>query len=387
MTGGAAPGAWGLYVHVPFCGSICSYCHFARTAEHGAELRARYVAAVRRELDLRREACGVLAAARRPLATCYLGGGTPSQLEPDLMTTLLADVLAGWPRTDDFELTAEANPETLTPDVVDAWLAAGVTRVSLGVQSLDAEVLRLLGRACDPTTARHALALACARFPRVSADWIIGPGLVRERLLAELDEAVALGVEHFSVYILEVHPGTRLERRLARGEVRLLPDAATERLYLAVIEHLAGHGIVQYEVANFARPGAESRHNRNYWRHRPWLALGPGAHGYWGRRRYANPDDLPTWLAALEAGRLPAGSIDELDRPALRLERLILALRTAEGVRIDGLPPGALDLARGEAEGLWRVRQGRLALTGTGFLRLDTIEERLAGLTLPDPLG
>ena len=162
-----------------------------------------------------------------------------------------------------------------------------------------------------------------------------------------LDEAVALGVEHFSVYILEVHPGTRLERRLARGEVRLLPDAATERLYLAVIEHLAGHGIVQYEVANFARPGAESRHNRNYWRHRPWLALGPGAHGYWGRRRYANPDDLPTWLAALEAGRLPAGSIDELDRPALRLERLILALRTAEGVRIDRLPPGALDLARG----------------------------------------
>ena len=381
------PGAFGLYLHVPFCGSICSYCHFARTAEHGAALRARYVTAAIAEMDLRRAECDVLAAGRRPLATCYLGGGTPSQLEPGLMAALLDGVLAGLPRTADCELTAEANPETFTPAVADAWRAAGIGRISLGVQSLDPDVLRLLGRQCDPATARRAVDLACERFDRVSADWIIGPGLDRDRLLAELDEALARGVTHFSVYILEIHPGTSLERRVARGEVHLLPDAETEELYLAVIAHLAARGVEQYEVANFARPGQESRHNRAYWRHRPWLGLGPGAHGYWGRRRYGNHDDLYRWLDDVEAGRLPEGSVDPLDRTALRLEKLILALRTREGVPVDRLPAGALDLDRGRTEGLWSVEGGRLRLTGAGFLRIDTIEERLAGLTLPDHLG
>ena len=372
----------GIYIHVPFCGSICSYCHFARTAEHGAALRARYVEGVLREMELRRERCAVLGAARRPLHTCYLGGGTPSELEPELMTRLLAGVLDGLPLAEDFELTAEANPESLTTEVATAWRAAGIERISLGVQSLDAEVLQLLGRQCDPATARAGLDLACANFERVSADWIIGPGLARESLLAELSEAAERGVEHFSVYILEVHPGTQLERRVRRRQIELLPDRQTEELYLAVGEHLAGLGIAQYEVANFARPGAESRHNRNYWRHRPWLGLGPGAHGYWGRRRYGNHDDLHQWLDDVEAGRVPEGAVDPLDRAAIRLERLILALRTKAGLRVDRLPAGALDLARGQSAGLRQVADGRLVLTSRGFLRIDSIEERLAGLTL-----
>ena len=372
----------GIYIHVPFCGSICSYCHFARTAEHGADLRARYVDGVLREMELRRQSCDVLARAQRPLHTCYLGGGTPSELEPDQMTRLLDGVLSGLTLADDFELTAEANPESLTTEVAAAWRGAGIERISLGVQSLDADVLKLLGRQCDPATARQGLELACRNFERVSADWIIGPGLDKALLLAELSEAADRGVEHFSVYILEVHPGTQLERRVQRGQVRLLPDRQTEELYLAVVEHLAGLGISQYEVANFARPGAESRHNRNYWRHRPWLGLGPGAHGYWGRRRYGNHDDLHQWLGAVEAGQLPEGTVDPLDRAAIRLERLILALRTKVGVPLERLPDGALDLARGQSEGLWTVEEGHLVLTSRGFLRIDSIEERLAGLTL-----
>ncbi len=372
----------GLYIHVPFCGSICSYCHFARTADHGAELRARYVEGVLREMALRRQACAVLAAPRRTLATCYLGGGTPSELEPALMARLLDGVLTGIRLAEDFELTAEANPESLTPEVAAAWRELGINRISLGVQSLDPAVLKLLGRHCDPTTARAALDLACRTFDRVSADWIIGPGLERESLLAELSEAAARGVEHFSVYILELHPGTRLEQLVAQDKVKLLPDPQTEALYLAVVEHLAGLGVVQYEVANFARPGAESRHNRNYWWHRPWLGLGPSAHGYWGRRRYGNHDDLHDWLAAVESGQLPEAGEDHLTRSSLRLERLILALRTKRGLELKRLPAGALDLERGVTEGLWTVSGEHLALTSRGFLTIDTIEERLARLTL-----
>lgn len=369
---------FGLYVHVPFCGSICSYCHFARTADHDADRREAFVAGVLREFELRRRACPALGSARRPLATAYLGGGTPSQLEPALMARLLAGTVGRCERTADLELTAEANPETFTPELAQAWLAAGVNRVSLGVQSLDAGVLRRLGRACDPATARRALALACASFARVSADWILGPGVRLEALLAELDEAVALGVGHVSLYILEVHAGTQLAARVADGSLRLPPDEQVRGAYLAAARRLAGHGLVQYEVANFARPGAESRHNRGYWRRRPWLGLGPGAHGAWGRWRRANHDTLAAWLADLEAGRLPESAVEELGPASRRLERVVLALRTREGVPLAWLPTGALDLERGEQEGLWRREAGCLRLNGDGFLRLDTIEEALA---------
>ena len=248
---------FGIYLHVPFCGSICAYCHFARTAVHDGALRAAYVDGVLREFALRRERCPALGATSRPLATAYLGGGTPSQLEAPLMERLLAGTVGQCARTADFELTAEANPETFDVDLARAWRAAGINRVSLGVQSLDAAVLRQLGRACGPDTARRAMALACAMFPRVSADWIIGPGVARDALLAELDEAVACGVEHVSMYILEIHAGTAMAARVGTGAVKLPPDEQVARIYLAAIERLAAHGLPQYEVANFARPGAE----------------------------------------------------------------------------------------------------------------------------------
>lgn len=370
----------GLYIHVPYCGSICSYCHFARTADHDAGVRRRYVDGVLAEFELRRRACGILTEGRRVLETCYLGGGTPSELEPDLMERLLDGTVGRLPLADDFELTAEANPESLSEDLARRWRGLGIARVSLGVQSLDAEVLKLLGRACEPETARRALARACRIFPRVSADWILGPGLRREALLAELTEAADLGVEHFSVYILELHPGTRLAELAAQGTWRPAPDRQTEQLYLAVIDHLKDLGIEHYEVANFARPGAESRHNRNYWRGRPWLGLGPGAHGYWGRRRYANHSDQESWLAALESDRLPEASVDRLNPASLRLERLILNLRTRRGLPLAWLPARGFDTDQGVREGLWEIRDGRLVLTALGFLRIDTIEEHLAGL-------
>ena len=372
----------GLYIHVPFCGSICSYCHFARTADHDRSTRGQYVDDVLTELALRSERCRILGDRSRPLHTAYVGGGTPSQLEPDLMRRLVTGTIGTFTPAPGFELTAEANPESLTRDLAESWLDLGIGRVSLGVQSLQDDVLRVLGRSSSSEVARRALGLACRIFPRVSADWILGPGLRVESLLAELSEAVDLGVEHFSVYILEIHEGTALQQDIRAGRLRLPSDSHTERLYLAAGDHLEKLGIDQYEVANFARPGAESRHNRNYWTGRPYLGLGPGAHGYWGHRRYANETDPEHWSSALAGGRLPEAGVDPLDLPARRLERAILALRTSRGLPLDWLPAGALDLERGEAMGWWNLAADRLVLTRSGFLRIDGFEEALAGRIL-----
>lgn len=364
----------GLYIHVPFCGSICSYCHFSRTADHGYEVRRRYVEAVCREFELRQARCSVLDG-RRPLRTAYLGGGTPSQLEPELMARLLAGTVGRLPLAADFELTAEANPESLDEEKVRAWKAAGINRISLGVQSLDGEVLGLLGRACPASRARAALTLACRHFERVSADWILGPGLREAALTAELQEAIDRGVEHFSVYILELHAGTELERRVRAGSVRLLPDAEPEAQYLAVVRFLGDRGFRHYEVSNFARPGAESLHNQGYWRRRPWLGLGPAAHGGFGRRRQANEEDIDRYCRAVEEGRLPEKSVDALGLSERRLERVILGLRTAEGVPLAWLSARPEELAAGRKDRLWSTDDGRLRLTSRGFLMIDTIED------------
>ncbi len=340
-------------------------------------VRARYVDAVIREFDLRRQSCGLLKG-KRPLGTAYIGGGTPSELESELMERLLAGTVQQLPLTEGFELTCEANPESLDLEKAMRWRAAGINRISLGVQSLNDEVLRLLGRACEPDIARGALKLACSVFERVSADWIIGPGIKKDILLAELSEAATLGVEHFSLYILELHAGTKLDSEVRGGRVILPSDKHTEELYLAAVQHLGRLGIQQYEVSNFARPGAESCHNRNYWRRIPWLGLGASAHGYWGTRRYGNYSNLENYLAAVENGRLPEEIIDPLDLQARLLERVILALRTVQGVPLTWLPPKALDWQRGLEKGLWAIKGQNLILTARGFLQIDGIEEVLA---------
>jgi len=366
----------GLYLHVPFCASRCDYCRFATTDRHDAELRRRVVRATAAELDLRRESCPRLAGFA--VDTAYVGGGTPSLLAPDDFADLMAGTLGRLPLRAGAEVTAEANPESLDQDRCAAWRDVGVGRVSLGVQSLDDAVLRRLGRRCDAATARAALALAGRRFPRVSADWILAPGIDPERLAEEFREARDLGVGHVSFYILEVHDGTPLADRIAAGEEREPAEAEVERDYLAAVEALAALGFAQYEVANFALPGEESRHNSAYWRRTPYLGLGPGAHGLLGARRYANLADPGAWLRAVGAGELPEAMSDPLDRRALRLERMILPLRTVAGVPLVRVPLAEAALAEGEREGLWRRRAGRLRLTPRGFLRLDAVEERLA---------
>ena len=414
-----SPRDGGLYLHVPFCASLCAYCHFARTDRHDAGLRRRYVDAVRREFDLRAADCGLLAVAGdRRAATCYVGGGTPSCLEPDLFTDLLAGTWGRLPRAADAEVTAEANPESFDAGLAAAWRDAGVNRVSLGVQSLDPDVLSRLGRAAGPAAARApqaqaarvfapgsaawvqapgcraaggarpappapharaALALAARVFDRVSADWILAPGCRADHLRAEFAEARDLGVGHISLYILELHAGTPLAAAVSAGRLRLPPDDETERLYLQAREDLAVLGYRQYEVSNFCLPGEASRHNAAYWRRAPYLGLGPGAHGFWGRRRYGNHGDLAAYLGAVESGRPPEAEVERLDRRARRVERIVLPLRTAGGVPLERLPVGEDWLAQGVRDGLWRLDGRRLSLTGRGLLRIDAVEASLVG--------
>ncbi|MCP4292018.1 MAG: radical SAM family heme chaperone HemW [bacterium] len=364
----------GIYIHIPFCGSICSYCHFSRTADHQPVVRSRYVDAVISEFEFRQKSCNLLNGSQ-VFGTTYIGGGTPSELEPALMEKLIAGTVGQLKLAHDFEFTAEANPESFSDETAIAWKKAGINRISMGVQSLDEGVLQLLGRQCPPAKARTALKLACNTFERVSADWIIGPGLKLDSLLAELDEALNMGVEHFSLYILELHEGTRLQKKVIRGEVDLLADEQTELLYLAVVDYLAGKGIEQYEVSNFSLPGAESRHNGNYWLRKPWLGLGAAAHGCFGRNRFANIADPFEYMSTVEAGQLPVESLDELVLPSRLLERLILGLRTRQGIPVSWLAENCLDLHQGLESGLWTLPADRLVLTARGFLVIDSIEE------------
>jgi len=372
-----SPRDGGLYLHVPFCASLCAYCHFCRTDRHDVDLRRRYVDAVLREFDLRASDCNLLVDGRRCAATCYVGGGTPSCLEPELFARLLAGTWGCLPPTADAEVTAEANPESFDADLAATWRDAGVNRVSLGVQSLDPDVLSVLGRACDPATARAALRLASREFARVSADWILAPGCTAERLRADFVEACDLGVGHVSLYILELHAGAPLAGAVAAGRLRLPPEVETERLYLQARDDLAALGYVQYEVSNFCLPGEASRHNAAYWRRAPYLGLGPGAHGFWGRRRYANHRDLDRYLEAVAQGRPPEAEVERLDPDARRLERIVLPLRTKTGVSLAELPVGEAWLAQGVRDGLWRLDGERLGLTGRGLLRIDAVEEAL----------
>lgn len=366
---------FGLYVHVPFCRSICGYCHFARTDRHGPALRRRLVAALGSELELRRLEGGV--PEDGVLRTVYVGGGTPSTLEPGLMAALLRGTAWRLPAAADLEVTAEANPEGMDRRLARAWREAGVRRLSLGLQSLRDPVLRRLGRSCDAATARRGLAVAAAHFERVAVDFLIAPGVTSRALREDLREAVAAGAGHVSLYLLEVHRGTPLAARVAAGEVRLAPEGRLERIYLEAVAELDSLGLRQYEVANFARPGQRSRHNEAYWARRPYLGLGPGAHGFDGRRRWANLRGVGAYLERVESGRLPTAALDPLDAAARRLEELILPLRTARGVPLAALPAG-LPLAEGEREGWWDLRGGRLRLTARGFLRIDALEELVA---------
>ena len=361
--------AAGLYVHVPFCTGKCAYCDFFSVTD---PVRTdAWADALLREASLLGPRFG-------PFDTLYLGGGTPSLLDPHTLERVIEGLRRSVRFLPDTEVTLEVNPEDVVPDRLSACVGMGVNRVSMGIQSLDDGALRFLGRRHSAAQARRALdRLLDAGFRTVSVDLIYGiPGQGPEPWLRSLSAVLEQSPQHLSCYELTVSPGTPLGRRVASGRVTMPAEHETAALFLDTSRFLQARGLVHYEISNFARPGHESRHNRKYWRRAPYLGLGPGAHSFLPPVRWWNPSCLDRWTGALERGRPPAEGRERLTPEQEILERLWLGFRTREGVAadlLDGLT-GA-DRIAGELERSGLVTRRGLSLVPTtqGFLVSDSL--------------
>jgi putative oxygen-independent coproporphyrinogen III oxidase len=320
-----------LYIHWPFCKSKCPYCDFNSHVREAID-QQRWGQALLRELDH-----AASETAGRPLRSIFFGGGTPSLMAPETVAALLARADKHWRLADDIEITLEANPSSVEAARFGALGAAGVNRVSLGVQALDDAALRFLGRGHDLAEALAAIELARRHFPRFSFDLIYArPGQTLSAWQAELARALTLAGDHLSLYQLTIEPGTAFATAAARGALNLPEDELAGALYEATVARLAAAGLAAYEISNFARPGGESRHNLVYWRYGDYAGIGPGAHGRLSRagrrvatRRYRLPE---TWLAAVERQGHGLEESLALTPEEQRREALMMGLRLAEGV-------------------------------------------------------
>jgi len=333
----------GLYVHVPFCAHVCPYCDFA--VQTGGPLkRQEYVDALLAEIE--RWGAGESAwSSAAAFDTIYLGGGTPSSLAPEQLAAVVETLNGSLAVAPDVEITLEVNPEDVSAESVAAWRRLGVSRVSLGAQSFDAEALQLLGRSHTPEQAATAVEMSLsAGFDAVSLDLIFAvparagaPDQSHERWAATLQRAVDLQPQHISCYELTVHEGTRFFRARSRGDfTETVEDSKAEQFFFTH-RFLADAGYPAYEVSNFAPgPGLQSRHNAKYWDHTAYLGVGPSAHSFDGqRRRWWNERRLSDWQRAL-AGAAPTAQQEEtLEPDQLVLEALALGLRTSAGVDLD----------------------------------------------------
>jgi len=366
----------GVYVHVPFCTRRCEYCSFNTAPMTDRAGVTRYVAAVRREVEL---VSGAPWARGLGVATVFFGGGTPSLLEPGELATIIDALRAAFALDADAEVTVECNPESVTRAKLADYRSAGVTRISLGVQSLDDAVLAAIGRLHTAAEARGAFdAARAAGFSNVSIDLIYGlPGLTADGWRSTVDGLAAWGPEHLSAYGLTLDPGSVWG---STGVTSLPPEETVVAQYWTMVERAAARGYEHYEISNYARPGFRSRHNQVYWRRGEYLALGPGAAGFVGDLRYGNVKPVGRYVQGLDDGRLPIDTSERLDARQVLAETLILGLRTADGVASSLLADRVADDAvlRRRLAG-WReqdllVDDGpRTRLTDGGFLLSDAL--------------
>jgi oxygen-independent coproporphyrinogen-3 oxidase len=375
-------GGFALYVHWPFCAAKCPYCDFNSHVAASID-QARWLAAYRVELArLGAELPG------RVLNSIFFGGGTPSLMAPETVAGVIEAARAIWPFANDIEITLEANPTSIETGRFRAYADGGVNRVSMGMQALNDDDLRRLGRMHSVAEGRAAFDIARDCFTRVSFDLIYArQDQDRAHWRRELIEALAMAVDHLSAYQLTIEPGTAFGARHAKGGLKGLPDDdLSADMYLDTQEICAAAGMPTYEISNHARPGAESRHNLIYWRQGDWAAIGPGAHGRltlssgrWATEAHRAPGE---WLAAVET----RGNGDSL-REALALseramEYLLMSMRLTEGMDVARYLAHGAELPQGRVTdlvGLGLVTQtgGRLAATATGRPVLNAILREL----------
>jgi len=327
-------GGFGLYVHWPFCEAKCPYCDFNSHVSRNIDQKQwldSYLSELRRSATETPD---------RVLNTIFFGGGTPSLMNPDTVAAIIDTARALWRPANDMEITLEANPGSVEAGRFAAYRDAGVNRISMGVQALNDNDLRRLGRIHTVAEARAAFDIARACFDRVSFDLIYArQHQTLDAWRAELTEALSMAVDHLSLYQLTIEEGTAFGDRYAVGKLRGLPeDDSAADMYLATQEICEAHGLPAYEVSNHARPGAESQHNLIYWRYGDYVGIGPGAHGRItvDGRKYATETHLsPTgWLNAVSngSGEAERSALSNADQAS---EYLIMGLRIAEGLDID----------------------------------------------------
>jgi putative oxygen-independent coproporphyrinogen III oxidase len=364
-----SPGRFGVYVHIPFCASRCDYCDFATWTDR-AHLVDDYVAACIRDLERR---------ALPDATSVFFGGGTPSLLDAPRLTAILDAI----PRTGDAEVTVECNPDSVDPGKLRAYGAAGVNRVSFGVQSMRAHVLVALGRTHDPDNVARAIGWARdAGIDRVNLDLIYGtPGESDADWEATLDAALALAPGHVSAYALTVEPGTPLGKAVAAGDRAAPDDDDQATKYEIADDRLTDAGLSWYEVSNWARPGDECRHNLLYWEGGDYAAVGCAAHGHTAGRRWWNVRTPERYVAAVQAGTSIEAGSETLDADARRAETMVLALRTAGGIKLPGpgADPGGMVAWTDELidRGLLARAGERAVLTRSGRLLGNEVAARL----------
>jgi oxygen-independent coproporphyrinogen-3 oxidase len=367
--------ALGLYVHIPFCSSICNYCNFNRGLYDEA-LKTRYVAALRAEIA--RAPAGLQA------DTIFFGGGTPSLLAPGEIASIVESLRDRFDLAADAEITLETNPETIDRDKLERFRAAGVNRISFGVQSFQDAELKRLGRIHSAERARAAVREArAAGFDNVSLDlmmWL--PGQSVAAWLGNVDALVEAAPDHASLYLLELYPNAPIKEEMARGGWSLAPDEDAADMYLCAMDRLDAAGLSQYEISNVARPGKASRHNLKYWTDGEWLAFGCGAHSTRGGVRWKNVSATEEYIDRVTAGRDLVTERRILSASDRLEEALFTGLRLNKGLDIEAV--GArYGVNVWDRYGLalepflheqWLVREGaRLRLTRQGMLMANEV--------------
>lgn len=370
------PISCGLYLHLPYCLSRCGYCSFVVSTDLSSS--ARYREALTREIAL------VVSDSRaESFDSVYLGGGTPSLTPPPDLARLLDVVRTSFRILSSAEVTLEANPEDISEEAVRHWIGAGVTRVSVGVQSFEDRELSAVGRRHNAERARRALAILASNGLSFSADLILGlPEQTTRSFRESLTEVCASGAGHVSIYLLETEKSKLIEADRRLHPSRYLCDDAQADLWLETGETLRGRGYCQYEISNWALSGRESRHNLKYWRRIPTLGLGVSAHEFWRGRRRANVSSLERYVEEIACGRRPLCLDRPIGREEEERERVVLGLRLSEGVAIgelescirnSGDPQLPEDYDAWKSEGLLATTSERVRLTERGFLLSNEI--------------
>ncbi|WP_419830577.1 radical SAM family heme chaperone HemW [Methylobacterium sp.] len=376
---------FGIYLHWPFCAAKCPYCDFNSHVRHAGVDQARYLDAFRAEI--------AHSAARTPgrtVTSIFLGGGTPSLMDPATVAGLLDAVAAHWAMASDIEITLEANPSSVEASRFRGYRTAGVNRVSLGVQALDDASLKKLGRLHNAEDAFAAIGIAQAVFDRTSFDLIYArPDQTPALWRAELNEALTRAAEHLSLYQLTIEPGTPFHGLAAAGKL-VTPDDEVGRILYDVTQEVCGQaGLPSYEISNHARPGAESRHNLLYWRYGEYAGIGPGAHGRLvtpaGRIGTVTERNPEAWLARVERDGHGIVETETLAAADQADEFLVMGLRLTEGIdperyaALKGRPLNSNRIGMLVGDGLLhRLPGGRIAATPRGAPVLNALVAELA---------